>query len=152
MHGHGCMKSLFLSERKLLMQFKSKAQVHERCSFSWNEMLLAIADNRFSCVWAFLQRKVMLELQCTRSLVRAYKNTNAVFSATKQMKRIHGHGCWKAYFSVRESCLMQFKSKAQVHERCFFSMNEMLFAIQKTDFHMCLSFFAKQVMFRASCT
>ncbi len=29
-----------------------------------------------------------------------------------------------------------FKSKAQVHERCSFSWNEMLFAMQKTDFHV----------------
>ncbi len=35
----------------------------------------------------------MLELQCTESLVRASKNTNAVFSATKQIKRMQGHGC-----------------------------------------------------------
>ncbi len=100
-----------------------------------------------------------------------------MFSATKQMKRMQGQGCWKASFSVRESCksffarashvrasmhritslellrtlmlcLVQlskwreckatdaekllsqwekvakcnFKSKAQVHERCFFLM------------------------------
>ncbi len=29
-----------------------------------------------------------------------------------------------------------FKSKVQVHERFFFSWNEMLFAMQKTDFHV----------------
>ncbi len=159
-------------------------------------------------------RASMLELQCTESLFRASKNTNAVFSATKQMKRMQGHGCWKASFSERKLlnailrvklkymkdvsshemkcylqcrrqifmfraflrakntnllelrtlmlCLVQlskwreckakdaekllsqwekvakcnFKSNAQVHERCFFSWNEMLFAMQKTDFHV----------------
>ncbi len=77
------------------------------------------------------------------------KNTNAVFSATKQMKRMQGHGCWKASFSVRESAKCNFKSKAQVHERCFFSWNEMLFAMQKTDFHV-LELFCRASHVRAS--
>ncbi len=76
--------------------------------FSWNEMLFAIQKTDYH----------VFELFCKASNVRAsmhiitslelIRHTNAVFSATKQMKRIHGHGCWKAYFSVRESCLMQF--------------------------------------------
>ncbi len=41
-------------------------------------------------------------------------------SATKQLDK--ATECWKASFSVRESCLCNFKSKAQVHERCFFLM------------------------------
>ncbi len=32
--------------------------------------------------------------------------------------------------------LCNYKSKTQVHERCFFSWNEMLFAMQKTYFHV----------------
>ncbi len=60
----------------------------------------------------------VLELFCRESYVRApmhritslaaSENTNAVFSATKQIKRRQGHRCSKAYFSVRESWLMQF--------------------------------------------
>ncbi len=72
-------------------------------SFSWNEMLFAMQKTDFHVLELFAEQ-VMLELQCTESLVRASKNTNAVFSATKQMKRMQGHGCWKASFSVRESC------------------------------------------------
>ncbi len=47
--------------------------------------------------------------------------TNAVFSATKQMKRMQGHGCWKAS-QWEKVAKCNFKSKAQVHERCFFLM------------------------------
>ncbi len=61
----------------------------------WN--VICNAEDRFSCVRAFLRDK-------NTNLFRASKNTNAVFSATKQMKRMQGHGCWKASFSVRESC------------------------------------------------
>ncbi len=42
-----------------------------------------------------------------------------------------------------------FKIKAQVHERCFFSWNEMLFAMQKTDFHV-LELFCRASHVRAS--
>ncbi len=62
--------------------------------------------------------------------------THAVFSATKQMKRIQGHACWKGSFSVKKGAKCNFKSTPQVYERCFFFMNEMLFAMQKTDFHV----------------
>ncbi len=68
--------------------------------FSWNEMLFAMQKTGFH----------VLELFCRASHVRASmhrinslelpRNTNAVFSATKQMKRMQAHGCWKASFSV----------------------------------------------------
>ncbi len=32
--------------------------------------------------------KVILELKCTKTLLRASKNTNSVFSATKQIMRM----------------------------------------------------------------
>ncbi len=83
-------------------------------------MLFAMQKTDFHVLELFC-RASHVRAQCTESLVRASKNTNAVFSATKQMKRMQGHGCWKA-FSVRESAKCNFKSKAQVHERCFFLM------------------------------
>ncbi len=42
-----------------------------------------------------------------------------------------------------------FKSTAQVYERCFFLWNEMLFAMQKTDFHV-LELFCRASHVRAS--
>ncbi len=42
-----------------------------------------------------------------------------------------------------------FKSTAQVHERYFFLWNEMLFAMQKTDFHV-LELFCRASHVRAS--
>ncbi len=35
---------------------------------------------------SFFAEKVILELKCTKSLFRASKNTNSVFSATKQIR------------------------------------------------------------------
>ncbi len=44
-----------------------------------------------------------------------------------------------------------FKIKAQVYERCFFSWNEMLFAMQKTDFHV-LELFCRASLLELQCT
>ncbi len=75
--------------------------------------------------------------------------THAVFSATKQMKRIQGHDAEKVLSQWEKGAKCNFKSTAQVHERCFFSWNEMLFAMQKTDFHV-LELFCRASHVRAS--
>ncbi len=49
-------------------------------------------------------RKSHLELNAQNHFFRASKNTNSVFSATKQMMGMRGHRCSKASFSVRKSC------------------------------------------------
>ncbi len=85
--GHGCWKASQW-EKVAKCNFKSKAQVHERCFFLMKWNVICNAEDRFSCLELFLRAK----------------NTNAVFSATKQMKRMQGDGCWKGSFSVRERC------------------------------------------------
>ncbi len=69
MQGHGCWKASSQWEKVAKCNFKSKAQVHERCFFlmKWNAM--CNAEDRFSCVKSFFAEQVMLELQCTESLV-----------------------------------------------------------------------------------
>ncbi len=42
----------------------------------------------------------------------------------------------KFFLSERKLLNAILRVTAQVHERCFFSWNEMLFAMQKTDFHV----------------
>ncbi len=122
------LKSFFLSEKKLLNAILwIKLNYIKDVSFSWNEMLFAMQKTGFHVLELFAEQ-VMLELQCTESIVYSFQNTNAVFSATKQMKKckptdaesfflserklqnailrvmlLHGHGCWKASFSVKES-------------------------------------------------
>ncbi len=72
-----------------------------------------------------------------------------MFSATKQMKRMQGQDAEKLLSQWEKVAKCNFKSKAQVHERCFFSWNEMLFAMQKTDFHV-LELFCRASHVRAS--
>ncbi len=55
-------------EKGAKCNFKIKAQVHEDVSFSWNEMLFAMQKTDFHVLELFAEQ-VMLELQCTESLV-----------------------------------------------------------------------------------
>ncbi len=112
----------------------------------WN--VICNAEDRFS--W--------LELFCRASHVRASMHritslellrTLMVFSATKQMKRLQGHGCWKASFSVRKLLNAILRVKLKYMKDVSFSWNEMLFAMQKTDFHM-LQLFCRASHVRAS--
>ncbi len=52
----------------------------------------------------FFAEKVILELKCTKHFFRASKNTNSVFSATKQIRECEATDAQKASFSVRKSC------------------------------------------------
>ncbi len=54
-------------EKVAKCNFKSKAQVHERCFFLMKWNVICNAEDRFSCL--DFCRAVMLELQCTESLV-----------------------------------------------------------------------------------
>ncbi len=77
----------------------------------------------------------MLELQCTESRVWASKNIMRCFNATKQMKRMQGQGCWKASFSGEKVAKCNLRVTLKYMKDVSFSWNEMLFAMQKTDFH-----------------
>ncbi len=46
--------------------------------------------------------------------------THAVFSATKQMKRMQGHGCWKVLSQCEKGAKCNFKSKLKYMKDVFF--------------------------------
>ncbi len=94
------------------MQFKSKAQVHEKCILS-NEMnsFLQCRDRIFMSL-SFLQKKVILELKCTNHFFRASKNTNSVFSATKQnYENAEATDAQNIFLSEKKFTKCNFKSK-----------------------------------------
>ncbi len=108
MQGHGCWKLLSQWKKVSKCNFKSKAQVYERFFFLMKWMLFAMQKSDFH----------VLDLFCRASHVRAsmhritslelLRTLMLCLLQTKQIKRMQGHGCWKASFSVRESCKMQF--------------------------------------------
>ncbi len=94
------LKSFFLSQKKLLNAIL-RAKLNYMKNF-FNEMNCFLQCRRqiFTCL-SFFAEKVILELNCTKHF-GASKNTNSVFSATKQIMRMRGHKCSKASFSVRK--------------------------------------------------
>ncbi len=67
------------------------------------------AIDRFSLsVELFCTEKVIVELNSQNHFFRASKNTNSVFSATKQSMRIRGHKMAQSFFLSQKKLLMQF--------------------------------------------
>ncbi len=100
-----------LSERKLLNAILRVTLKYMK-DVSSHEMKCYLQCRRqISCLELFLRAK-------NTNAVRA-KNTNAVFSAISKWRECKD-GCWKDSFSVKKGAKCNFKSTAQVHERCFF--------------------------------
>ncbi len=139
-------------EKVAKCNFKSKAQVHEKCFFLMKWTVFCNAEDRFSWVWAFLQKKSFWSLNAQNHFFRASKNTNSVFSATKQIMRMRGPQTAQKLLSQWEKVAKcNFKSKAQVHEKC--SSNEMNSFLQcRRQIFMSLSFFAEKVILELKCT
>ncbi len=66
----------------------------------------------------FLAEKVILELNCTKSLLYSFKNTNSVFSANDEVATPR----MLKNFSLSEKKLLNaiLRVKAQKHEKRFF--------------------------------
>ncbi len=87
-----CTNPFFRASKNTNSVFKSKAQVHDFFLFLMKWTVFCNAEDRFSWVWAFLQKKVILELKCTKSLLYSFIRTPILcFSATKQIMRMRGH-------------------------------------------------------------
>ncbi len=118
-----------LSERKLLNAIlRVKLKYMKDVSFSWNEMLFAMQKTDFH----------VLELFCRASHVRAsmHRITSLELLRTLMLCLVQLSKWRECKAKDAEKLLSheETSANAQVHERCFFSWNEMLFAMQKTDF------------------
>ncbi len=115
-------KDLSQWEKGAKCNFKSTSQVHERCFFLWNEMLFAIQKTDFH----------VLELFCRASHVRAsmHRITSLELLRTLKLCLMQLRKWRECKATDAEKLLSQrekvakcnFKSNAQVHERCFFLM------------------------------
>ncbi len=109
-------------EKVGLCNFKSKAEYMKDVSFSWNEMLFAMQKTDFN----------VLELVCRASYVRASMHRITSFELLRTLiavlvQKSKWRECKPTYaeklLSQWEKVgLCNFKSKAWVHERCFFLM------------------------------
>ncbi len=155
--------------------YKSKALVHERCFFSWNEMLFAMQKTDFhllelfckaSHIRASMHRITNLELLRTlllclvqQSKWRECKAMDAekllsqwekVVKCNFMNKALARPRMLKSFFlSERKFLNAILRVKLKYMKDVFFSWNEMSFAMQKTDFHV-LELFCKASHIRAS--
>ncbi len=123
-------------EKGAKCNFKSTAQVHERCFFLWNEMLFAMQKTDFH----------VLELFCRASHVRAsmHRITSLELLRTLMMCLVQLSKWRECKAKDAEKLLSQWEKLLNAILRVTlkymkdvsFSWNEMLFAMQKTDFHV----------------
>ncbi len=121
-------------------------------SFSWNEMLFAMQKTDFH----------VLQLFCRASHVRAsmHRITSLELLRTLMLCLVQLSKWRECKATDAEKLLSQwekvakcnFKSKAQVHERCFFLMKLNVICKCRRQIFMCYSFFAEQVMLELQCT
>ncbi len=135
-------------EKVAKCNFKSKAQLHENVSFSWNKCFLQCRRQIFMSLSSFAEQ-VILELNCTKSISLELLRTPIL--CLVQLSK-----WWKCEATDAQKLLSQwekvakcnFKSKAQLHENVSFSWNKCFFAMQKTDFHE-FELFCRTSHFRA---
>ncbi len=134
-------------EKVAKCNFKSKAQVHEDFFLmKWN--VICNAEDRFSCVRAFCRAshvRASMHRITSLELLRTLMLCLVQLSKWRECKATDAEKLLSQWEKVAKC---NFKSKAQVHEN-FFSWNEMLFAMQKTDFHV-LELFCRANHVRAS--
>ncbi len=126
------LKSFFLSDLKLNCNYKSKALRF----FSWNEMLFAMQKTDFH----------MLELFCRASHVRASMHRinslellRTLMLCLAQLSKLREWRPWMlkaSFLSERKFLNAILRVKLKYMKDVSFSWNEMLFAMQKTDFHV----------------
>ncbi len=143
------LKNIFLSEKKLLnaiLRAKLKYMKNVSSSKKWHSFLQC--RRRFHECLSFFCRKSHLELKCTNHFFRASKNTNSVFSATKQIIECWGHRCSKTSFSVRKVTKCNFKSKLKYMKNVFFLMKWTVFCNAEDRFSW-VELFCRKSHFRA---
>ncbi len=145
-------KLLSQREKVAKCNFKSKAQLHEKCFFlmKWN----VFCNGRrqiFKCL-SFFAEKVILELNCTNHFFRASKNTNSVFSANSKLRRRMARQDAQTILYLDEKKLLNsnLKSKAQCTWKIFLS-NEMKCFLQcrRQIFMMFEAFLQKKVILKS---
>ncbi len=117
------LKSFFLSERKFLNAIlRVKLKYMKDVFFSWNEMSFALQKTDFH----------VLELFCKASHIRAsmhritslelLRTLMLCFVQLSKLRELKAMDAEKLLPQWKKVSKCNFKSKAQVHERCFFLM------------------------------
>ncbi len=153
MRGHRCSKTSFSVRKVAKCNFKSKA------SSTWKMFLSNEMNSFLQCrrqifmSLSFFAEKVILELKCNKiTSLELLRTPILCFSATKQIMRMRGHRCSKLLSQWEKVAKCNFKSKAQVHEKCFFLMKWTVFCNAEDRFSWVWAYFAEKVILELKCT
>ncbi len=142
MRGHKCSKASFSVRKSSKCNFKSKAQLHKNDSF-YEMNFLQCRRQIFTCL-SFFAEKVILELNCTKALLWASKNTNSVFSALSKLWECEATNAQKLLSQSEKVAKCNFKSKVQLHEQLFFLMKWTVFCNAEDRFSPVWAFLQKK--------
>ncbi len=109
-------------EKVAKCNFKSNAQINERCFFLMKWNVICNAEDRFSCLELFLRAKTPMLLELRTLMLCLVQLSKWRECKAKDAKSF--------FLSERKVLNSILRLKLKVHERCFFSWNEMLFAMQ----------------------
>ncbi len=121
-------------EKGAKCNFKSTAQVYERCFFFMKWNVICNAEDRFSCVRAFCRASHVRASMHRITSLELLKTNNDVFSATKQMKRMQGKDAekllsqWEKLLNAILSVTLKYMKDVS------FSWNEMLLQCRRQIF------------------
>ncbi len=148
--GHRCSKHLSQWDKVTKCNFKRPSSSNMKNVFFLMKCTVLWQCRRTDLVmsWAFLPKKSFSSLNAQNHFFRASKNTNSVFSATKQIIECWGHRCSKTLSQWEKVTKCNFKSKAQIHEKCFFLMKWTVFCNAEDRFHE-FELFCRKSHFRA---
>ncbi len=123
-------------EKVAKCNFKSKTQVHERCFFLMKWNVICNAEDRFSCVRAFCRAshvRASMHRITSLELLRTLMLCLVQLSKWRECKATDAE---KLLLSERKLLNAILRVKLKYMKDVSFSWNEMLFAMQKTDFHV----------------
>ncbi len=145
MRGHRCSK--------LISQWEKVAKCNLRANLKYMKNVLSNeitvfcnAEDRFSWVWAFLQKKSFWSLNAQNHFFRASKNTNSVFSVTKQLWECEGPDVKNFFLSEKK--LLNAILRAKLKYMKMFLSNEWTVFLQcRRQIFMSFELFCREKSF-----
>ncbi len=137
------LKSFFLSQKKLLNAILRAKLNYIKMIFLMKWKFFAMQKTDFTCL-SFFAEKVILELNCTKALLWASKNTNSVFSALSKLWECEATNAQKLLSQSEKVAKCNFKSKVQLHEQLFFLMKWTVFCNAEDRFSPVWAFLQKK--------
>ncbi len=133
MQGHRCWKGSFSVRESCLCNLKSKAQYMKDVSFLWNEMLFAMQKTDIHVLELFCRAS---HARASRHRITSLKLLRTLMLCLMQLSKCKATDAEKLLSQWEKLLNAILIVKLKCMKDVSFSWNEMLFAMQKTDFQV----------------